>query len=355
MHLFSLLLSISFLVIGSVACGIDRAPQFAPIPDSAKGIAIGPGGYGIESYGKGAYMVTEGNYQALFFVSTKGVIVVDCPPTIGHMLLWAIGNVTSIPITHVVYSHSHADHIGGVTLFGSKVTTIAHFETARYLTLTPDPNRPVPKITFKDSYTLCVGNQTLELDYKGENHLLGNIFIYAPVQKVLMLVDVIYPGWTPFALLGQTKNVPGFIRSHYQVLEYDFKHYSGGHLGRSGSRKDVLTQLEYVLDLKSNCEYAINTSATNDPDIGAAALFGPVKAKNPGNGWAPFKVYLDTMADYCANKTNVKWLGRLAAADVFQYVPTKLVISSFQFFIASYELCLIPIPLYLGGSFANAS
>ncbi|KAG4429912.1 hypothetical protein IFR05_014601 [Cadophora sp. M221] len=330
MRFLSYILSAIIFATASLGCGIDRAPQFAPIPDSAKGLPIGIGGYGIESYGKGAYMVTEGNYQAIFFVSTKGVIVVDCPPTIGHMLLWAIGNVTSIPITHVIYSHAHADHIGGVTLFGNKVTTIAHVETARYLTLTPDPNRPVPKVTFKDSYTLRVGNQTLELTYKGENHLIGNIFIYAPVQKVLMLVDVIYPGWTPFALLGQTKNVPGYIRSHYQILDYDFKHIIGGHLGRSGTRADVLIQLEYVLDLKSNCECAINTSATDDSDIGATAVFGPVTAKNLGNGWAPFKVYLDVMADYCANKTNAKWLGKLAAADVFQFENAGVMIESLR-------------------------
>ena len=112
---------------------------------------------------------------AIFLASNKGVIVVDWPPYYGHMLLWAIGNVTSVPITHVIYNHAHADHIGGVTLFGNTVTTISHHETARYLTLTPDPNRTVPKVTFKDSYTLCVGNQTLELTYKGENHLFGKI------------------------------------------------------------------------------------------------------------------------------------------------------------------------------------
>ena len=134
----------------------------------------------------------------------------------------------------------------------------------------------------------------------------------------------------PLALLGQTKNVPRYIRSHYQILDYDFKHIIGGHLGRSGTRADVLTHLEYVLDLKSNCEYAINTSATNDPDIGAAALFGPFIAKNKVNGWPPFKVYLDVMADYCANKTNAKWLGRLAAADVFQFENVGVMVESLR-------------------------
>lgn len=85
-----------------------------------------------------------------------------------------------------------------------------------------------------------------------------------------MFADVIYPGWTPFTLLWQTKNVPGFIRSNYQILEYGFEHVSGGHLGRSGNCADVLVLLEYVLDIKRSFEITINTSATDDPNIGCA-------------------------------------------------------------------------------------
>jgi glyoxylase-like metal-dependent hydrolase (beta-lactamase superfamily II) len=267
---------------------------------------------------------------ALFLVSNRGVIVVDCPPTIGHKILWAIGNLTSQPITHVVYSHVHADHIGAAWIFGNKVTTIAHIDTARYLEFTPDSNRPVPDITFHGSYSLRVGNQSLELSYKGEVHVQGNIFIYAPTQKVLMLVDVVFPGWIPFALLGQTKYLPGFIRAHDQILAYDFDHYIGGHLGRSGNRTDVLIQREYVRDLFTNCVWAVNQSATNDPNIGAAAIFGPVMTKNPGNPWAAFKVYLDTLAEVCADLTNKKWLGKLGGADVFQFENAGVVIESLR-------------------------
>ena len=145
-----------------------------------------------------------------------------------------------------------------------------------------------------------------------------------------MLVDVVFPGWTPFSGLGQTKNTPGFIHSHSQILEYDFDHYIGGHLGRSGNRDDVLVQQQYVSDLMANCKYAINLSATDDPTYGAAALLGPVQAANPGNLWGEFKVYLDTMANLCANLTNEKWLGVLAAADVFQFENAGTAIESLR-------------------------
>ena len=145
-----------------------------------------------------------------------------------------------------------------------------------------------------------------------------------------MLVDVVYPRWTPFALLGQTKNVAGYIHSHDQILSYDFKHYIGGHLGRSGSRSDVVIQKEYVLDLKQNCLDVIALGGTNDPLFGAAALLGPVSAKNPDNKWAGFKNYLDVTAERCANLTNEKWLGRLAAADVFQFENAAVMIESLR-------------------------
>ncbi|KAH8896569.1 Metallo-hydrolase/oxidoreductase, partial [Thozetella sp. PMI_491] len=213
-------------------------------------------GYRVESFGGGAYMVTENQYNSLFFVSTQGVIVVDAPPTTAHKILYAIGNITSKPITHFIYSHAHSDHAGGAYLFG-KATRIAHAHTKELLTAVPSPNQPLPDIIFHDKYTLRVGNQTLELSYKGPNHEPGNIFIYAPKQKVLMLVDVVFPGWAPFAYLAQAQDIPGFIEAHDQILEYDFDHFVGGHLTRSGNRTDVLVQRDYIKDLKTNCANAI--------------------------------------------------------------------------------------------------
>jgi glyoxylase-like metal-dependent hydrolase (beta-lactamase superfamily II) len=335
MHLFPTLIVAISLFAGEALSFCSHTTElsdvYAPLPPTALGPTIGPSGYDVEAFGGGAYMVTDGSYQALFLVSDRGVILVDAPPTIGRKISYAIGNVTDLPVTHFVYSHHHTDHAGGAYLFtGKGVPIIAHVDTYYNLAQLPDPKRPLPTVTFHKDYVLKVGNQTLELSYKGPNHEPGNIFIYAPHQKVLMLVDVVYPGWIPFTELAVSTNIPGWIAAHDQLLEYDFKHYVGGHLARSGNRTDVEVQKEYVSDLFANCKKTIELSATDDPVVGAAAVLGVVSKLNPGNSWANFKAYLDVTAEYCANLTNAKWVGRLGAADVFGFENAYKMIESLR-------------------------
>jgi glyoxylase-like metal-dependent hydrolase (beta-lactamase superfamily II) len=188
----------------------------------------------------------------MFLVTGKGVIVVDAPPSIGPNFLKAIEEVTSEPLTHLIYSHSHIDHIGAAAQFPKDITIIAHKLTAETLKIRNDPTRPVPTITFEEKYTLQVGNQTLELEYHGPIHDPGNIFIYAPQQKVLMLVDIVFPGWVPFKDLALAEDVPFFLYGHDKILEYDFETYIGGHLTRLGTRADVEIQKEYFDDIQKN-------------------------------------------------------------------------------------------------------
>jgi len=92
-------------------------PELAPIPKTAFGPAIPEKGYLVEEIDDGLYWVTEGVYQVMFLTTGEGVIVVDAPPTIGENILKAIEEVTDEPITHVIYSHSHADHIAAASMY----------------------------------------------------------------------------------------------------------------------------------------------------------------------------------------------------------------------------------------------
>jgi glyoxylase-like metal-dependent hydrolase (beta-lactamase superfamily II) len=129
--------------------------------------------------------------------------------------------------------------------------TAAELQRAKTISTNASTVPPIPTETFSNNYTLQIGNQTLQLDYYGDNHLPGNIFIYAPKQKVLMLVDIIFPGWVPFPYLAVSKDIAGYIKAHNIVLNnYDFDTFVGGHLTRIGTISDVMVQKEFISDLE---------------------------------------------------------------------------------------------------------
>ncbi len=303
------------------ALWIGTATAAEPIPDSAWGPPIDSSkGYHVEEISDGLYWVTEGIYQAMFLTTGEGVIAVDAPPSIGQNYLKAIAEVTDEPITHVIYSHTHADHIAAAGMFPSDATYIAQEMTADHLRGVKEEKRPipfgtfvggssipVPTVTFADKFTLKVGSQTLELAYKGPAHEPGNIFIYAPEQKVLMLVDVVFPGWSPFKSLAEAEDTPAYMNAHDQILEYDFDTFIGGHLGRLGSREDVVTQQTYFADVRANAIAALQTVDFN-------SIAQKLAVNNP---WLIFDTYLNAVTDACSEPTVEKWKATLAAADIF--------------------------------------
>lgn len=288
----------------------EKMTSSAALPETAKGPQIDfSKGYLVEEIKDGLYWVTDGAYNTIFLTTGEGVIVVDAPPSIGENYLNAIAEVTEEPITHVIYSHTHIDHIGAASIFPDDALIISHKDVALELEQRNDPNRPIPEVTFDDEYLLEVGNQSLELKYDGPMHVPGNIFIYAPQQKVLMVVDVIFPGWTPFKDLAMAQDVPAFLAAHDKILEYDFDTYVGGHLTRLGTTEDVKIQQEYFQDIEENA--AIANQQVSFMEIGQEVGF-----ENP---WLVFQIYADTISQQCTDATVPDWIDRLGGVDLFTY------------------------------------
>jgi glyoxylase-like metal-dependent hydrolase (beta-lactamase superfamily II) len=293
-------------IIGWSRSGTETK-NYAAIPSAALGPEISDKGYFVEEINDGIYWVTDGVYQAMFVVTENEVIVVDAPPSIGENILKAIAEVTYQEITHVIYSHSHADHIAAASIYPKNATYIAHRDTITNLK-NSNPNYEFGAfLGGSEAYTLTIGNYTLELNYKSINHNAGNIFIYAPEQKVLMVVDVIFPGWSPFKDLAIATDVTGFVKAHDDILSYDFDTLISGHVGRLGTREDVETQKKYVLDMQANAAKALQTVDFNTiaAEVGSENL------------WLLFDTYLNEVSQECTDLTLAKWNGKLAAADVF--------------------------------------
>lgn len=265
-------------------------------------------GYLVEEIRDRLYWVSDGTWNTMFLTYDEGVISVDAPLSMSQKYYDAIREVSNKPITHLIYSHSHSDHTAGAHIFSETATYISHKETAETLKRRKDFRRPIPEITFLDNYELKVSDQILILDYNGPNHEPGNIFVYAPRQKVLLLKDIIYPGWTPFRGLGGIVNdVPGYIEAHNTALNYDFDVFVGGHVNRLGNREDVSISREFVLDLKLTVSEVLK-------QVDFAEISRSVDSEDR---WMIFETYFNTVVRQCSEIMIPKWEYRLCGAKAF--------------------------------------
>jgi glyoxylase-like metal-dependent hydrolase (beta-lactamase superfamily II) len=285
-----------------------RIGKYMDVPAASQGPAVDPAkGYRLQELGSGLYMITDNGIQSMFLLYDGGAVVIDAPQNFAAHIPQAIAELSSKPITHLIYSHSHADHIGGAKALGGHPVIIAHEETLRLLKRAADPNRPLPTVTFADKYTLHVGKQVLELSYHGNAHEPGNIFIYAPAQRVLMVVDVVFPGWMPWRRFALAQDIPGYFAQVEEIGKMDWDTFVGGHVARTGTHADVDVQAEFNRDVR---KAAADALATTTPGEGLNPL-------DKGNTWAFYDHYIDRVAAQCVNTLTPKWAARLGGFDVY--------------------------------------
>src|SRR5260370_27448625 len=129
----------------------DDLPDYAPGPESSLGVALNDQGYYVGRVERNLYWVTDGVYQSAFLTTSDGVVLFDAPPSIGRNLRRAVDEIAaaegvSNKVTHLFYSHHHADHAGAASLFDD-VVRVGYKETRRLLLRDNDPARPVPEGT----------------------------------------------------------------------------------------------------------------------------------------------------------------------------------------------------------------
>jgi glyoxylase-like metal-dependent hydrolase (beta-lactamase superfamily II) len=285
--------------------------KFAPVPEFARGPDIPDSGYRVTELGGGAYGITSGLVNTMFLVTKTGVVVVDAPPDLGGKLLMGIEEVTPKPVTHLIYSHAHADHIGSAHLVvRDGVRILAHELTARFIKEANDDNRPVPNETFSGTKSeLSIDGQKLILEYTGDWHQAGNLFIYLPEQKVLTAIDSFTVKNAPFFRLLFSARVPAYFDAMDQMLQYDFQTVVSGHMALFGTPEDVQTNREYLRDLRACAAQALRMVDLRQ----TAATVGVPDS----NRQAQLKVWMDAVVARAAELMPASWDKRLGGTDIF--------------------------------------
>ena len=322
MSRFPIALLTSLIVVPLLGQGLAQsAPHdFLPVPPAALGPQIPEKGYLVQPIGDRLYAVLDGGYQSMFMVYDKGVVVVDAPASFGLKLLAAVREVTDKPITHLVYSHPHTDHIGAAGLLPAGVTILAQQQTADVLRRARDPKRPVPTLTFLKDLHPAPGRSGARTQIPGSQPRSRQHLHLRSEAEGADAGGHRFPGWVTFKNFSLAEDIPGFLQAHDQALAYDFTTFIGGHVNRVGTRADVLASKAYAQDVQSNAKRAFEVV-----DYAKAVADVP-----PQNVFAIYKVYLDAVAQVCTDATLATWKDRLGGADTFTFDNCWVMVESLR-------------------------
>ncbi len=129
------------------------------------------------------------------YVGEDGVTLVDTKlPGWGQAIMDRVRSVTDKPVTTVINTHTHGDHVGSNTFFDAAVEVVVHDNTQdnmeRMEQFEGEGARGLPDRTYTDRLTLGSGNDRIELYHFGAGHTNGDTLILYPGLRVLQMGDM---------------------------------------------------------------------------------------------------------------------------------------------------------------------
>jgi glyoxylase-like metal-dependent hydrolase (beta-lactamase superfamily II) len=161
----------------------------------------------VEKLKDNLYMLKNGGGNTAVFVGTSGVVVVDTKnPGWGQPILDKIKELTDKPVTTIINTHTHGDHVSGNVEFPATVDIIVQENTKTNMEKMVNPpwappaqpptvfqqsnGKGMPKRTFKDKMTIGKGADEIDLYYFGRGHTNGDAWVVWPALRFAHAGDV---------------------------------------------------------------------------------------------------------------------------------------------------------------------
>lgn len=218
------------------------------------------------------YVMKGGGGNSTVLITSTGVVVVDTKnPGWGQPLLEKIKSVTDKPVTMIINTHTHGDHVSGNVEFPASVEVVTHETTKKNMEamrpasfVAPAPGGPAPNIftqnagrgmpkrTYQDSLTIGRGAERIDLHYFGRAHTNGDTFVVFPALRVMHASDVFPNLGTP----GIDSNNGGSGVDYANTLKKaaDFADRNNidvivnGHRDTTSTRSELRQYVDYVAD-----------------------------------------------------------------------------------------------------------
>ncbi len=279
------LLSPVALGLTAIALLIGSVGARALAPASASSIHLDPiqvsarswyfqGASGIASTANKGFMSNSG-----FVLTDTGVVVYDAlaTPALAQAMLDAIHRLTELPVTHVIVSHYHADHVYGLQVFkDAGATIIAKRSGSTYIesehaqqrlqqrreALAPwvdDNTRLIGADIWLDfkagpRHRLQLGDTALDIIDGGFSHSADDVLLSIPSESVVFAGDIFSSGRLPFLVDG---NSEVWLQSMADIAKLEAAVVVPGH-GRASTEpaEDIELNTRYIRFLREQMAVA---------------------------------------------------------------------------------------------------
>lgn len=149
----------------------------------------------VEKVKDNLFVLRGGGGNTAVFVTANGVTVVDAKnPGWGAPILAKIKELTPKPVTMLINTHTHGDHVSGNVEFPVSVEVVAQVNTKANMEKMPifkeHNNAGMAKRTFTDKLTIGKGADQIDLYYFGPGHTNGDAFVVFPAHRIMHSGDI---------------------------------------------------------------------------------------------------------------------------------------------------------------------
>lgn len=248
------------------------------------------------------YVLSGMGGNIAFLITSEGVMVVDAGnlPRDGAKVVSIVASLTNQPIKYLVYTHCHGDHVGGATGFPEDISIIGHSaivhnlknfnevniknnieknyperiaklkaevenytgsDSTQLLSLNEQYNRVLlqfedykklkiryPNITFDNSYTINLGEQNVDLLFKGAGHTNDNIVVVFRNHNILHAADLVFNGMVPYMIVEHGATPSGWLKVVESLYSNGYTTVIPGH-GQVGGMDILKAQADFFSKL----------------------------------------------------------------------------------------------------------
>jgi glyoxylase-like metal-dependent hydrolase (beta-lactamase superfamily II) len=184
----------TLVTVGILTLATIAAQQPAPSVDNIA----------VEKVKDNLFVLRGGGGNTAVFVTTAGVTLVDTKEAgWGQPLLDKVKTLTPKPVTTVINTHTHYDHVSGNVSLPTTVDIVTHENTKTLMSQWNDitgngpvenvfkdkPGVGMPKRTFKDKMTIGTGADQVDLYHFGPAHTGGDAFVVFRTHRIMHVGD----------------------------------------------------------------------------------------------------------------------------------------------------------------------